>query len=106
MEQAPPCLFWSLTSFVLQVRQIASLTEQVKNETARVRAEQKVEAFRNRGAAEGGHPRDGRQADGGKAQDRGAAEGARQGACVVYELQTVFFFPVEGKHAEEGAEGA
>ncbi|CAJ1412652.1 unnamed protein product, partial [Effrenium voratum] len=31
-----------------QVRQIASLTEQVKNETARaVRAEQKVEAFRN-----------------------------------------------------------
>ena len=43
------------------------------------------------GAAERGHPRDGHRADGGEAQDRGAAEGARQGACVVYGLQTVFF---------------
>ena len=109
MEQAPPCLFWSLTSFdfFLQVRQIASLTEQVKNETARaVRAEQKVEAFRNQVAQQ-------------NADIHAMATELTVGRLKIAELQKeldkahalftgfrLCFFPVEGKHAEEGAEGA
>ena len=61
--------------------------------------------FATRWRSRRGHPRDGHRADGGEAQDRGAAEGARQGACVVTGFR-LCFFPVEGKHAEEGAEGA
>ena len=91
----------------MQVRQIASLTEQVKNETARaVRAEQKVEAFRNQVAQQ-------------NADIHAMATELTVGRLKIAELQKeldkahalftgfrLCFFPVEGKHAEEGAEGA
>ena len=94
------CFGPSHHSIFLQVRQIASLTEQVKN------AEQQVEAFRNQVAQQ-------------NADIHAMATELTVGRLKIAELQkeldkahalfTGFrqcFFPVEGKHAEEGAEGA